>query len=32
MAWYDADPKRQVVNQEFDQLVDRILARPGKKR
>jgi len=23
--WYDADPARQVVNEEFDQLVDRII-------
>jgi hypothetical protein len=26
MAWYDADPTRQVVNQEMDQLMDRIVA------
>jgi nucleoside-diphosphate-sugar epimerase len=26
MAWYDAEPARQVVNKEFDQLTDRIIA------
>ncbi len=26
MAWYDADPARQVVNTELDQLMDRIIA------
>ncbi|MBX3060878.1 MAG: NAD-dependent dehydratase, partial [Anaerolineae bacterium] len=25
MAWYDADPARQVVNTELDQLMDRII-------
>lgn len=25
LAWYDADPSRQVINEEFDQLVDRII-------
>jgi nucleoside-diphosphate-sugar epimerase len=26
MAWYDADPTRQTVDEEFDQLLDRIIA------
>ena len=26
IAWYDADPKRQVVNEEFNALTDRIIA------
>jgi hypothetical protein len=26
MAWYDADPARQVVDQKFDGLMDRIIA------
>jgi hypothetical protein len=26
MAWYDADPARQVVDQALDQLYDRMLA------
>jgi nucleoside-diphosphate-sugar epimerase len=26
VAWYDADPKRQVVNEEFNALTDRIIA------
>jgi len=26
MAWYDADPKRQIINPDFDSMMDRILA------
>ena len=26
IAWYDADPARQVVDQTLDQLIDRIIA------
>jgi hypothetical protein len=26
MAWYDADPSRQVVDQKMDALMDRLIA------
>ena len=26
IAWHDGDPKRQVVNEEFNQLTDKIIA------
>ncbi len=26
MAWYDADPARQLVNQDLDKLMDEIIA------
>jgi nucleoside-diphosphate-sugar epimerase len=32
LAWYDADPARQVVNAQLDQLIDRIIAAQQSAR
>lgn len=26
MAWYDADPSRQIVDEDLNQLIDKIIA------